>query len=262
MNFSAKIVQTNDSTENHCSRFREIAGQITALAAAVDIRIVPYFSESLEHFSKLDSSDRQNILNSLEIYLNVYQAVYNEGASLLDSHRVIWNALAQLKYRPTSDLFTYVNSGNVIEIHDTNFVQVFRNLAFFRYCSYSLEELYCFKLQELYARDEIFENRLMSYIKQIFAGIKTVIKTDLKHTIRELASKERLEILDDAEYMAPLFSMDGGNHVVAFITIENAKIKNPENFSFLSKKPTSREENATVYSFKHSESSGDSETSI
>lgn len=214
-----------DSINNDCSKFKAIATEIASMGASVGIKIIPFHNSNLEHFSNLNSEARFNILNSLQIYLNVYKAVQAEGSSLLDSIRVVWNALSQLGYRPTSDLFTYIKSGNVIEIHNSSLVQVFRNLNFFKFCSYSLEELYCYQMPELYTRDISFEEQLLTYVKQIYASeVRSVIKPELKtHTISELKSQDRLNISDDIHYIAPLFSQEG--RPVATLAIESPRIE-------------------------------------
>lgn len=258
MNVAALQKNISDSTFDHCSQFKAIADEITKMADSVNIKIVPYYSDQLEHFVKLDSDIRKNILNSLQVYLNVYKAVQSEGSSLLDSVRVIWNALAQLGYRPASDLFSYINSGNIIEIHNNQLVQVFRNLTFFNYCSYSLEELYCYKMPELYTRDLTFEHDLMKYVQQIYSGeIKSIIKTELKpHTITELASRDRLHITDDIHYIAPLFDAKGGHQAVATLCIESARIEDApaHTTSQIEKSPTTNDAN-NIFAFKQPVSS-------
>ncbi len=215
-----------DLNSEYCSLFREASNQIAELGASVNIKITPFHKKSLEHFSKLETEQKRAVLNSLLVYLNVYRAVQAEGSSLLDSVRVVWNALTLLGFRPTSDLFSFIQPGNVIEIHDKRLVQVFRNLIFFNFCSYSLEELYCYNLQQLYTRDLEFENGLMTYVHQIYGGHTSVIKTDLKtHTITELLSTKKLKISDDIHYLAPLFSSSGGNDPVATLCIESARIE-------------------------------------
>lgn len=215
-----------ESTFDNCTLFRAISTQISELAATVNIKVVPFHDKNLVHFSKLEGSHQLQILSSLEVYLSVYTTTQAEGGSILDSVRVVWNALMKLGYRPTSDLFSYICEGNVIEIHNSSFVQTFRNLAFFNYCSYSLEELYCFHLTQLYARDLTVEEDLMKYLKQIYSGeVKTVIKTNLKeHIITELSSKGRLQITDKIEFMAPLYESGGGRTPIATITIESASV--------------------------------------
>lgn len=225
---SAETLEKNelDSITTHCSKFREISEKISELAATVDIRITPYHNKELTFFSKLSTDTRINILNSLRIYLEVHQDVVNEGASILDSARVVWSALAKLGYRPTSDLFSYIKEGNVVEIHDHNLVQVFRNFVFFKYCSYTLEELYCFALSELYSRDQSVAMDLITEVQKVFSEeTKTVTPVSLKpHIIYEIASIEKLQIQDQIHYFAPLFSTALGNRPAAIVTIESASI--------------------------------------
>lgn len=211
---------------NQCLKFKAIANEISSLASTVGIDIVPFKNEKLEHFLKLNSMGRESVLKSIEVYLNVYKAVQAEGASLLDSVRVIWNALIGFGFRPTSDLFNYIKAGKVIEIHNRNLVQVFRNFAFFKYCSYSLEELYCHPLAELYSREDSVNQNLMEYLQKLYSGsIKSVLPIDLKaHLISELASETKLQIYDQIHFMAPLFSSSGGTMPVATITIESADL--------------------------------------
>ena len=224
MSASHLKVNSSEFSVNRTLKFRELSIQISELASSVGIRVIPFQDSELPHFVKLQSNAQDSVLHSLEVYLNVYKAVQSEGSSLLDSVRVLWNALAQLGLRPTSDLFSFVSVGNVIEIHGNNSVQMFRNLVFFNYCTYSLEELYCHTMPELYARDTAIEESLMKTAGQVFSGqIDHVIKMDLApHIITEIASPGKLRIKDQIIYLAPLYSTTGNG--IALISIENAEI--------------------------------------
>ena len=234
-----------------CLKFKEIANEIAALAATVNITVIPFRHENLEHFLKLDSQGRTSVLKTIEIYLNVYKAVQAEGSSLLDSVRVIWNALVGLGFRPTSDLFNYIKTGNVIEIHDDQLVQVFRNFAFFNFCSYSLEELYCYRLTDLYSREDSVNQDLIGYLQRLYSGsVKTVLPINLKpHIISELISNSKLKIYDQVHYMAPLFSTESGGAPVATITIESANINYEALVSEVQNQPAV-EELAIVFEFR------------
>ncbi len=206
------------------SKFRDLAIEISELAKSAMITIVPFNEHELIYFSTLEITKQIKILNSLEIFLNVYKAVQAEGSSLLDSVRVIWNALVQLGYRPPSDLFSFIKTGDVIEIHSHEFVQLFRNLNFFNYCSYSLEELYCVPVQELYSRDQQAMQNIINIAIPIFSGkVKDVVTIKFDpHIISESMSKARLKIKDQIKFMAPLFSTVDPS--VAIISIETAEI--------------------------------------
>lgn len=222
-----ETIQTSN-IQNHKAgqvlKFREVSEQIASLAQSVGIRVIPYFDPELPHFTKLNSDQRERVLKSLEVYLKVYNAVKAEGSSLLDSARVIWNALAQLGLRPTADLFSFIQSGNVIEIHGNDSVQMFRNLVFFNFCSYTLEELYSFTMPQLYSRDRAIEAGILTTAEQIFTGkINHVVKLAPEpHIISESFSCEKLQIKDQINYFAPLYSSTDNS--IALLSIENAQI--------------------------------------
>jgi hypothetical protein len=47
----------------------------------------------------------------------------------------------KLGVHPPSELMSEMRSGEVIEIHNGEFLQVYRNLRFFELCSYTLDDL-------------------------------------------------------------------------------------------------------------------------
>jgi len=223
---SPPSISQNSSLEN-CNTFRRVAMKISDLGASVGIKISPFHHPSLIFFSKLDDLNQRKVLEALNTYLNIYESVKSEGVSILNCSRVIWNALLQLGYRPTSDLFSHISDEHLIEVHDCNLIQVFRNLSFFNYCSYSLEELYCHQLVELYERDLKTEQNLMSLAPPLFSGeIRNVIDPNLQpHIIQEKISSAKLAVLCHVQKIAPLFSSASNNpNPIAVLTIEKAEI--------------------------------------
>jgi len=223
---SAAFISTSNSIENS-NQFRKIALEIADLGTSVGIKIVPFYHPSLIFFSKLDFARQGVILSALQTYLNIYKSVIAEGYSVLNSSRVVWNALLQLGYRPTSDLFSYIRDEHIIEIHDLNLVQVFRNLSFFNYCSYSLEELYCNQMTDLYTRDPELEKKLLQFAPLLYSGtVKNVIEPQLEpHIIEEKMSTGKLAIFCKVCGLAPLYASSGTHDgVAATMTIEQADI--------------------------------------
>lgn len=213
------------STENS-NLFRQISMKIADLGASVDIKITPFHNPKLPHFTKLPLPQQKNVIASLRTYLNIYESVLAEGASILSSSRVVWNALLQLGYRPTSDLFSYIRDEHLIEIHDSSLIQIFRNIGFFNYCTYSLEDLYCNNLTDLYTRDEKLEKDLIGIVGKIYSGqVDRVIDPHLQpHVIQEKASMNKFAVFCHIQNMAPLYSNSEGNKApVATITIEIAE---------------------------------------
>lgn len=222
----AALISASNSIENS-NLFRQISMKIANLGSTVGIKIVPFYNPSLIYFNRLNELDQKAVLAALTKYLNIYQAVVAEGASVLNSSRVVWNALLQLGYRPSSNLFSYITDDHLIEIHDQTYVQVFRNLNFFNYCSYSLEDLYCNHLTDLYERDVSVEQDLIRIATKIFSGqAKDVVDADLKpHIIQEKMSENKFAVYCDIEKMAPLYSSSESNAgAKAILTIEKAEV--------------------------------------
>ena len=216
----------NEDFNSYKILFRQLANEIAALGFKYGVTITPYQDENLIHFSKLSTELQVKVLKSLQIYLNIYNSTVAEGTSALNSARVIWNALAQLGYRPTSDVFSFFQDGNIIEIYDDSFVQVFRSINFFNLCSYSLEDLYCHQITELYERDLPFEKSLMEIVTRLYRGeIKSTILTGLQpHVIQEKKSHQKFRVLGHIKYISPLYSSHSPSDIPkATLGIEYAK---------------------------------------
>lgn len=228
MNSRMMNVNTFTNTSNaNLELFRQLANTVVEIGKQANIPIVPYRDESLPHFSKLDQTAQSRVLTALKAYVDIYTATLAEGSSALDSLRVIWNALVQLGYKPTSDLFSFITSGSIIEIHDNTFVQIFRSINFFNLCTYSLEELYCHQITDLYERDLQLETQMMGIVSNIYSGeITNTILTGLKpHVIQEKMSEAKLRVMGHIKYLSPLYSSEKLNHnPIATIAIENAEL--------------------------------------
>lgn len=223
---NSTITFKKKSLENSAA-FKRISLKISDLGASVGIKIVPFHQPDLIDFSNLNEFNQQKVLTALNTYFDIYQSVKSEGASIMNSSRVLWGALLQLGYRPTSDMFSHIRDEHIIEIHDCNLIQVFRNLSFFKYCSYSLEELYCHHLTELYERDTQLEKDLIQLSPLLFSGqIRNIFDPNLKpHVIQEKMSPDKLAVLCHIERIAPLFAnADPGSNPIAALTIEKAEI--------------------------------------
>ncbi len=219
--------QANRQVIEKCNLFRQLSTEIAALGESVQIKIIPFYDPALIHFSKLGAEQQDRILVAIRAYLEIYQATLAEGSSVLDSARVIWNTLVKLGYKPTSDIFSHIKNGNIIEIHDNHLVQIFRNINFFNFCSYSLEDLYCYQITDLYKRDFNLEKDLMMVVTKIYKGeVNKTIDPGLRtHFIDEKISLKKLKISAHIQLMSPLYSAATTNGLpVATLAILSAEL--------------------------------------
>lgn len=222
------FLETSESKNitSNCDLFRRVSSEVANLAAQVGIQVVPFYNSSLKLFSQLKYDQQNEVIGALNVYLNIHKLTKADGESILNSSRVVWNALIQLGFKPTADLFSFLTEGNVIEIHDIQYRQIFRSLSFFQFCSYSLEDLYCTHIVDLYERDINLETELMAIASKIYRGdIDKTIDSGLKpHIIREKSSHDRLNIHAHIKYLSPLYKTDYSSHLPqAIVGIEVAQ---------------------------------------
>lgn len=85
-------------------------------------------------------------------YLSIFDAAEPEILKRQDEVELLRAALRHLKLKSVDDsVFSMLDKGDIIEIYDSNFVQLYRNLVFMRYCSYDLVSLVTHSHSELYA---------------------------------------------------------------------------------------------------------------
>lgn len=205
--------------------FRRLADEVARLGASIGVEIRPYDDEKLPIFSALPMSQQTTIVMDLQNYVNICQQTVAEGSALTDSARILWNALKVFKVRPTSDLFEYLQQGNTIEIHNREFVQIFRNFNFYRVCSYSLEELYCIPWTRLYTRSIEVQQYLVGIAVEMFeTNRRTILQMNVDaHTIYEISSIKKLQVEAKMKYLAPLFA-EGTKNVIAHVLIEDTRV--------------------------------------
>ncbi len=201
-----------------------LAEQISNIAGKHGIKIAPYNSEALPHFSKLDENAQVEILNQLRMYVHICQKTLEIYGSLHFSTQMIWVALKELQLIPCSDLFTKITSEDVIEIHDLGNKQIFRNLRYFEFCSYTLEEVHCVPWTELYYRPVEDLSVLLSFAENIIKNPpRSTIACDFgPQLIQELNSSARLSMSNTIKYYSPLFDNTGS--MVAAMAIESPKL--------------------------------------
>src|ERR1700722_7850089 len=86
----------------------------------------------------------QNLNEGLGAYLQVIRGIEPDFSVRTES-KLLYRALDRWGLKPadsiSNNLEDYLEKEHLIEIYDQDGVQLYRNFAFFRYCSYSLLEL-------------------------------------------------------------------------------------------------------------------------
>jgi hypothetical protein len=219
-----KEIQVLEST-NEGELFRRLAQLYAEFGRTVGIEISPFREDCLPLFSKLPPDRQRAINDAIARGLRIFESVTTQGKSLGDSTSLVWAALKELGLRPPSDLFGHITDESIVEVHSPDGAQLFRSFTFYRYCSYSLEDLYCASWFELYERDDRVMGVLMDFGKKIFVdrSIKSTVALDVpNHIVRELHSPRRYNIEIAMNWVAPLFG-EGTSVPAASVVVETAR---------------------------------------
>lgn len=205
--------------------FRELAAAYARFASEAGVDLVAYRDPELPLFSQKSFSEQQEILNALGICVKICEHMKGQGKELFNSASLVWSACKEFGVRPPSDFFSKIGPDSVIEVHSREGVQIFRNFNFYRYCSYSIEELYSQSWNNLYTRDLSIVDSMKGFLGQIYDGTvqSTVAPPVPSYRATELHSARRYEVEVSWDWGAPLFDLKTSDPV-ASIAIETAKV--------------------------------------
>ncbi len=223
------FIENNKSTDELNSDFKQLSSEVGALGSKIGVRIVPFRDKNVPFFAAQTIDRKKIILQDLSTYLKICYTTINGGYDLNNNAVLTWGALKEFGFRPTSDFFTYLTSEDIVEIHNREGLQIFRNFRFYDVCSYSLEELYCFPWTFLYSRDETIVTHFIEILKDILSGnVKSTVQFfDPPHIISEVKSPFLYQVDAVVRYGAPLFE-DSNPLPAATIVLERARVMGPK----------------------------------
>lgn len=215
----------DNSNQQLSANFIEIANALTCFGVKAGVRILGYKSTELPLFNSLPLANRKQILDCLTVHLDICNQTINAGHSLKDSKQLLWYALKKLGYVPPADLFELIQNDMVVEVHNSELQQVFRNFTYYKYCSYTLEELHCTPWPELYERDMNCHLSIINTVSRLYSGEKRIIKHESdRHIVTEKKSVLGYEMDYQLLYAAGL--KGSSKKVEAVLLCEKANILN------------------------------------
>lgn len=190
-------------------RYRELLELHSELLSKEDVRVLPYRDRELPNFSNFSVENQIKTEIDLNRILEVYTEMRSEGISLRDSPKLLWRVMRRMSLTPQSDIFDKIADDDVVEIYNTEQNQIFRNIKFFEYISYSLEEVYGVNWQDATARPEKNARELYALCVDMFSGKipGTVSMKDVQsHVCEETKSVERFRIHLSFKWLSPIKS--------------------------------------------------------
>lgn len=174
-----------------------------SLPAHSETGIVKFLSHSIEK--------QHAILTSCRLFLDFCMIAENEGIKLRENNvRLTWWALKQFNLRPCSDLFNHLSDEHIIEIYNSDSIQVYRSFNLFQFLSYSVSDLFSHEWWELYTRETEVFDKMLSINDQLLNGTLTgVVKTNYPdHWVQESFSPLRLKATMRHSLFSPLLDQN------------------------------------------------------
>lgn len=214
-----EFIKTNseqNASSEIISEFIHLAHSVVHILQQYGLDIRPYRSLENLAFAKLPAEIQVKYLGHFRNYAEVMAETHGAGHDLRESKFLIWNMLNRLGYRAVDDVISKVTDNQIVEIYNAENIQVFRNLPFFKVCSYSIDEILSLPWWELYKRDDQISQKIFQYASQVLNGeIETTVQPDIPvHYLEEKDSFNCHKMDIVVKLMSPLVSQSSGNAIL------------------------------------------------
>lgn len=205
----SKMKSGSPSTE--VKTFTAALERFCALAKTEGRTFLPFDGSEPRHFLALPPSMRQKVLEHWLIYVAAAEDVVAASGAVGDDRVFLWSICKRMHLRPVSDVFSYIENGDVIEIYDLDHLQIFRNFAFFSLASYTIDDLLCRPIEQLVSRPATLQGRVFEVALGILSGnLRGTQHLDFGvHAIDEIDSPKRNHSMVEHKLFSPLFGENG-----------------------------------------------------
>lgn len=163
-----------------------------------------------DYSAQWQAMPEKRLLSLLEYwrhYNAILQEIRAQGTEGLSGSQMVWRMLQRGGLTPTQDVLGKIEDDDVVEIYDLKNQQIFRNIKFFEYCSFSLEDLFVGDWVGLTKRESRWAERALTQVGLIQAGLlRTTLdmrKVVSRHRVTELRG-EQLSYWIELKWGAPL----------------------------------------------------------
>lgn len=166
--------------------------------------------KSIAHFEGLPLKSQSRILDNFKIYCDLLGFARKCGVPMYDSKKLTWACLQLLKLRPCHDVLEKIQENDVVEIYNTDHIQIFRNLRFFELCSYSIFDVLVYEWTTLYERNATIQAAILDQTQETLnTGRRTINYKNIEpHLLLERFSPEKRKFLIEMGMHSPLFRPD------------------------------------------------------
>ncbi|MFS4457624.1 hypothetical protein [Bdellovibrio sp. HCB2-146] len=188
------------------NRFRALSENLCQLLEQEGLVVRPYHLASLPFFQALTPEEQLPAIEYLERYYNLCLHTKKQRGDLREGRVLIEEALDYFKLEVDPAVFDLIGPRNVFEFYSPNQTQYFRTINFFKYTSYTIEDIYSRSWFHLYERDEKITSRILELALQVLEGKTSsfLVPEIPEHMLTERASLEKLKVPVQIICLAPL----------------------------------------------------------
>jgi hypothetical protein len=152
-------------------KFRFLALRYAEIGAHKGIRIIPFQSPDTPLMLAASQEEKQRAIHFLQTIVDIHEETISSGHCALNSQQLIWRALSKFSLIPSGDIFEHINDEDPVAIYGADQTALFWNLQFFRYISFTVEQMFFSRWFEATHRDPVIQQDLYQMATDIIAGI-------------------------------------------------------------------------------------------
>jgi hypothetical protein len=207
-------------------RMLKVVNNIREIGQSKNIPIKTYTDTSLAQFLSLPEEKQARLTTAMEEYLAVLTAMPVKGeapkvSSIQEEVKYLRAAMKRLGLTSNENIEEYIEAGDVIEIYNEQWVQLYRNFEFFRHCSYTLLDLLCNEWYVLYERPkQVIDEMVKCSTDVLNNGTGTVPFRGGDHILRERYLNAKRAFKIKLKYISPLLDEKTGKPAAVLTTLK------------------------------------------
>lgn len=215
---NALTISSIDISRCELSEFKRLAEEYCTLVNQFGFSIRPHRDWKVLNFEKCSVAQKKRAILYLDANLEILQDSIASGEDPKNSAKLLWRILKKIKATPEADIFDKISDTDVIEVYLDDHTQIFRNLNFFNYTSFTIDELLCGTWYKLYKRDFISTLKMMKVAFKILTGrLQSTTAWNVPvHIFYEVGSLECLKQSIELKYLSPI--KNNGKRIGAICT--------------------------------------------
>jgi hypothetical protein len=205
-----KINTRSEDTSFLVESLKALSVQFALLMAEEGLQLKPFTGEALQHVNSLDAAKIKGIIENFIKYYEICQKFRKQQLNLRNNNEFVKYALKLMELKAPEVFFDHVAADDIVEIYNTQGIQVFRNIRFFEVTSYSLADLLVFEWYNLYDRPKVVIEKIFERVDTILKNEHELLPMDIPtHLLKEIKAQP-IQVSDVTfKNISPLFSYSG-----------------------------------------------------